>query len=62
VGWDWGNIKARRRRRERLAFETVQLGEDVTLYRGDCLKVMAGMEPGSVDAVVTDPPYNVGKP
>lgn len=45
-----------------MAFETVQLGEDVTLYRGDCLKVMAGMEPGSVDAVVTDPPYNVGKP
>ncbi len=26
---------------------------------GDCLEVMRGMEDGSVDAVVTDPPYGV---
>jgi DNA modification methylase len=32
-----------------------------TLYLGDCLEVMAGMAAGSVDAVVTDPPYNVGQ-
>ncbi len=25
---------------------------------GDCLEVMAGMEPGSIDAVITDPPYS----
>ncbi|KKM98293.1 hypothetical protein LCGC14_1159490 [marine sediment metagenome] len=31
--------------------------DGATLYLGDCLEVMAGMEPGSVDAVVTDPPY-----
>jgi len=27
------------------------------IFEGDCLEVMAGMEPESVDAVVTDPPY-----
>ena len=27
------------------------------LHHGDCLEVMAGMEAGSVDAVVCDPPY-----
>lgn len=32
---------------------------DATLYLGDCLEVMADMEPGSVDAVVTDPPYGI---
>ena len=30
---------------------------DVSLWRGDCLEVMRGMEAGSVDAVITDPPY-----
>ena len=29
------------------------------LFQGDCLSVMAGMEAGSVDAVVTDPPYGL---
>jgi len=33
---------------------------DATLYLGDCLEVMAEMEAGSVDAVVTDPPYGIG--
>lgn len=37
---------------------TEQIG-DHTLYLGDCLEVMGGLEP--VDAVVTDPPYNAGK-
>jgi len=32
-----------------------------TLHHGDCLEVMAAMDAGSVDAVVCDPPYNVGK-
>jgi DNA modification methylase len=31
----------------------------VTLLHGDCLEVMAGLEADSVDAVVTDPPYNL---
>ena len=29
----------------------------MTIHLGDCLTVMAGMEPDSVDSVVTDPPY-----
>jgi DNA modification methylase len=28
-----------------------------TLYHGDCLEVMAGLEPQSFDAVICDPPY-----
>jgi len=30
-----------------------------TLIRGDCLEVMAGMEPGSVDLVFGSPPYEL---
>ena len=33
----------------------------VTLYTGDCLDIMRTLDTGSVDAVITDPPYNVGK-
>ncbi|MFA9409403.1 MAG: hypothetical protein ACERKJ_11310, partial [Candidatus Dadabacteria bacterium] len=29
------------------------------LYLGDCLEVMQELEDGSVDAVITDPPYGV---
>lgn len=29
------------------------------IIHGDCLEVMRGMEAGSVDAVVTDPPYGI---
>lgn len=32
----------------------------VTLYFGDCLEVMEGLAAGSVDAVLTDPPYSSG--
>jgi site-specific DNA-methyltransferase (adenine-specific) len=31
----------------------------VTLIHGDCIDVMAGMDPESVDAIVTDPPYDL---
>ncbi len=31
--------------------------EWAALYLGDCLEVMAGLRAGSIDAVVTDPPY-----
>ena len=27
------------------------------LYKGDCLEVMKQIETGSVDAIITDPPY-----
>ena len=33
----------------------------VTLYCGDCLEIMPQLEAGSVDAVVTDPPYGMGQ-
>ncbi len=32
----------------------------VQLYLGDCLEVLPTLAPGSVDAVVTDPPWNCG--
>lgn len=32
----------------------------VTLYHGDCLGVLRDLPTGSVDAVVTDPPYSSG--
>lgn len=34
----------------------VEIG-DATLYRGDCLERMAEIESGSVDLILTDPPY-----
>ena len=29
------------------------------IHHGDCIEVMAGMDPESVDAIVTDPPYGL---
>lgn len=34
--------------------------ELATLYVGDCRAILPHLEPGSVDAVVTDPPYEIG--
>jgi site-specific DNA-methyltransferase (adenine-specific) len=34
-------------------------GDGVVAYLGDCLDVMAAMPVGSVDAVITDPPYGL---
>ncbi|WP_317134857.1 DNA-methyltransferase [Ameyamaea chiangmaiensis] len=33
---------------------------DHTLIRGDCLRVMRGLEADSIDVVITSPPYNLG--
>lgn len=33
--------------------------ERFTLHHGDCLAVMRGMADGSVDSIVTDPPYGI---
>jgi len=43
-----------------MTFERVDLGDTVTLYRGDCLEVLPTLAVGSVDAVITDPPYGIG--
>ncbi len=32
-----------------------------TIYQIDCIEGMEGMEAGSVDLIVTSPPYNIGK-
>lgn len=32
----------------------------VTLYQEDCIRGMQDLDPGSVDVVVTSPPYNLG--
>jgi site-specific DNA-methyltransferase (adenine-specific) len=32
----------------------------IILYHGDCLEILPTLESGSVDAVVTDPPYGIG--
>lgn len=37
-----------------------QLSDDVTLYCADCMDVLPTLEAGSVDAVITDPPYGIG--
>lgn len=34
---------------------------DVMLYHGDCLEEMGNLEPNSIDTVITDPPYGLGK-
>ena len=34
---------------------------DVLLYKGDCLEEMKKIPDGSVDLVLTDPSYNIGK-
>ena len=34
---------------------------DIQLHLGDCLDILPTLEAGSVDAVITDPPYGCGK-
>jgi site-specific DNA-methyltransferase (adenine-specific) len=33
---------------------------DFTLYQGDCMDILPTLAAGSVDAVITDPPYGLG--
>lgn len=37
-----------------------RLGPASRLLEGDCLEVLGTLEPESVDAIVTDPPYGIG--
>lgn len=36
------------------------MSEESELYNGDCLEVLSGIKKGTVNLVVTSPPYNVG--
>ncbi len=38
------------------------VGKNATLYHRDCLEVLPELEPNSVDAIITDPPYNISRP
>ena len=35
--------------------------EAVTIYHADCREILPLLEPGSVDLVLTDPPYGIGR-
>lgn len=35
--------------------------ETDTIFHGDCLRVLADMQSGTVDLIFADPPYNIGK-
>jgi site-specific DNA-methyltransferase (adenine-specific) len=39
--------------------EPVYSQDGVTLYQGDCLEVLPTLPDGSIDAIVTDPPYGL---
>ncbi len=41
------------------AGEASQRSSGVRLLQGDCIEVMAALEPESVDSIVTDPPYGL---
>lgn len=43
-----------------VAVEPYYQQERLTLYLGDCVEVMRAMPDASVDAIVTDPPYELG--
>lgn len=34
--------------------------DGITIYHGDCREILPLLEPGSIDLVLTDPPYGVG--
>lgn len=40
-------------------FEKVELASNITLYRGDCSRVLPTINRGEVDGVITDPPFGI---
>src|SRR5690348_6393873 len=56
--WRRSTLSAVARGAGKMEFEKVVIG-DATLYRADCLEVLPTL--GKVDAVVTDPPYGIGR-
>ena len=35
----------------------MQLNENITIQKGDCCELIKKLPDGSVDAIITDPPY-----
>src|ERR1700710_596984 len=55
-------VKASRRAPRRSRSRTTAASRSgVRLLEGDCLEVLRELEPESVDAIVTDPPYAIGR-
>ena len=52
--------KASRRAHRRSCNRAASSQSGVRLLEGDCLEVLGQLEPESVDAIVTDPPYGIG--
>ena len=52
--------KASRRAPRRSCGRAASSRSGVRLLEGDCLEVLGALEPESVDAIVTDPPYGIG--
>ena len=52
--------KATSRREPRRSCRTAASRSGARLIEGDCLEVLGTLEPESVDAIVTDPPYGIG--
>jgi DNA modification methylase len=54
------SAKQTTRRRRGTCQGKSQARQRVRLLEGDCLEVLGSLEPESVDAIVTDPPYGIG--
>lgn len=52
--------KKRPKRSRGCAVKSTKGRSEVRLLEGDCLEVLGKLEPESVDAIVTDPPYGIG--
>jgi DNA modification methylase len=55
-----GAKRKAKRPRGACAGKAPQRSSEVRLLEGDCLEVLGELEPESVDAIVTDPPYGIG--
>jgi adenine-specific DNA-methyltransferase len=44
-----------------MTFETFRVGEKLAFSHANCLAIMKSLADGSVDLIVTSPPYNLGK-
>ena len=39
----------------------IETKEKIQLFKGDCLEIMKNIESDSINLVLIDPPYNIGK-